>query len=553
MKSFSIFILFNFLLFFFPTISLAQDAYDVCSGAVFLEVDTDCNSEIFSFSGNTGDPDECDDVGVWFAVVIPASGSIHFSTTNIGTNDDTEIKVFQGTCDNLILMSEDCQDDDNSGYENHEEIEFSGLLSGDTLYFLVDDRGESGTFGVCTYDPASIQIPSDICATATPLNVGASCELQIFTFDGSTGNGEGESDECADRGVWFQAIVPENGIIIFTTSAPGNITDTEIKAFSGTCDDLVLLSDDCQDEDNTEHDNHERIFLSGLTPGETIYFVVDDRGGIENDPDFEFEIGEANFRPIGAETTFSACAFSPAPCDAEPNKFSVNFDNTLEDLCRNGSFDVVGSTGTYNSEALLMDETVYCFGNEDGLSYSTDALDICNEYSIELYFKFDQYSGYQRIIDFSNGSLDEGLYTDEDELTFYDYSETNPAVFTSTSEYYHVVLTYSNYEFVLYVNGVLYETISDDENIGFNPASFIFFKDDGDEDESGCVRMLNIYNYAVTPAMVSEMALAPTAEDCPLIASAIPTMSQWGIILLSLLMLIFGIVSLKQKRIAFSE
>ena len=247
---------------------------DICMTATSLTVGTSCEPQIYTFDGATNGADECDDNGVWFSAVVPASGILTFRTLFPGTNEDTEIKVYSGACDNLTPLSDECQDDDNTNDYNHEQITLEDLAVGATIFFVVDDRGEGGTFSVCLTEVGdNSDHLNDVCLTAQELTVGTSCNPQLFSFEGAT---EGD-DECDYIGVWFSAIVPASGNLLFKTLSPGTNDNTEIKAYSGACDNLTLLSDDCQDYDNTDDENHEQIILKGLTPGDEIFFVVDDR------------------------------------------------------------------------------------------------------------------------------------------------------------------------------------------------------------------------------------------------------------------------------------
>jgi hypothetical protein len=83
-------------------------------------------------------------------------------------------------------------------------------------------------------------------------------------------------------------------------------------------------------------------------------------------------------------------------------------NNTLADA--NGGPSLVSYGGTLSNG--------YTFGVQQGLSLSgTGAFD---SYSIDVHFRFDNinasFDGYQRILDFKNRALDEGLYSLNGEL-----------------------------------------------------------------------------------------------------------------------------------------
>jgi hypothetical protein len=97
---------------------------------------------------------------------------------------------------------------------------------------------------------------------------------------------------------------------------------------------------------------------------------------------------------------------------AHANTFFYFLDNnTLADA--NGGPSLVSYGGTLSNG--------YTFGVQQGLSLSgTGAFD---SYSIDVHFAFDNinasFDGYQRILDFKNRALDEGLYSLNGELVFF--------------------------------------------------------------------------------------------------------------------------------------
>ena len=189
-----------------------------------------------------------------------------------GFNDDTTIKAYSGSCGSLTLLSEDCQEEDNTFDNYHEQILLTGLTPDSVIYYVADDNDYGGTFSVCITNPGMLEVTSDICATAIPISVTNTCSsTTLYSFSGAT-NG---SNEC-DKGVWFSIIVPSSGKLYLSTLSLGFDGDTEIMIFRGTCGSLTLLNEECQDDDNAPDGFHEEIYLDNLTPGETIYMMVSD-------------------------------------------------------------------------------------------------------------------------------------------------------------------------------------------------------------------------------------------------------------------------------------
>lgn len=96
--------------------------------------------------------------GVWYSVVVPASGSLTIETQAAPTNTltDTTVAAFSGTCATLTQVG--C--DDDTGLGNMSLFSMTGLTAGDTLYIGVWKWGAEiptatvNQFRLSAYDPS---------------------------------------------------------------------------------------------------------------------------------------------------------------------------------------------------------------------------------------------------------------------------------------------------------------------------------------------------------------------------------------------------------------
>lgn len=145
-------------------------------------------------------------------------------------------------------------------------------------------------------------------------------------------------------------------------------------------------------------------------------------------------------------------------------------------------------------------------------------------YSIELLFRFDQVGGFRKVLDFKDGSVDDGLYVLDGCLSF--FPETlRPTTAIKLNAYAHVVLTRDSAERVVgYVDGV--EQFAFDDTAGravIASDTLRFFVDDAEtrrEYSDGAVTGIRLYDRALTGNEVAALACSVRAvplstEGCP--------------------------------------
>jgi hypothetical protein len=135
-------------------------------------------------------------------------------------------------------------------------------------------------------------------------------------------------------------------------------------------------------------------------------------------------------------------------------------------------------------------------------------------YSVEVIFQFDEMSGYNRIIDFSNSNSDNGIYIYNTCLNFYPIGSIGecPDAFDPVN-YKQLVITRdgSSQTMNVYLNGELFTThvdVDDHYVIGAAPEDSIkFFRDDdmiGNEASSGHVVLIRMADVAMSQDEVEE-------------------------------------------------
>jgi len=175
---------------------------------------------------------------VWFSIVVPANGILNFDS-NTGFITDGVMALYSGTCSGTL--TELYCDDDGSGSNGlMPSFNTLGLTPGTTVYlrFYEYGGGNDGTFSLCVSSPAPVAPPAnDNPCSATPLTVNSTCVFTQYTNANATATAGVSAPGCASYSgadVWFSAVVPANGILIFDSNI-GVITDGGMAIYTGAC------------------------------------------------------------------------------------------------------------------------------------------------------------------------------------------------------------------------------------------------------------------------------------------------------------------------------
>ena len=192
--------------------------------------------------------------------------------------------------------------------------------------------------------PVIAQPINDNPCSAIALSVGASCTFTQYTNLNATASAGVPAPVCGNYlggDVWFSAVVPSSGSIIFDTNT-GVITDGSMALYSGTCSALTLIS--C-DEDGSANGLMPSISQTGLTPGTTVFVRFWEYG---NDNNGTFSICAKAGIPCTSQGTNSTCAMANAIC----TDVSYNYCNTT-------SVPSLGGGGIYGCLLSTPNPTFY--------------------------------------------------------------------------------------------------------------------------------------------------------------------------------------------------
>ncbi|MBW6492491.1 MAG: T9SS type A sorting domain-containing protein [Lentimicrobium sp.] len=194
-----------------------------------------------------------------------------------------------------------------------------------------------------------------------------------------------------------------------------------------------------------------------------------------------------------------------------------NFENTLQESSVSGpDLTVLGETGVFEiatlNEISQQTKTVYRFVKNSGLQFNNAAAGnfIGDNYTIEIYFVFDELSSWKRVVDWKNRKTDWGAYVYNGELNFYNilYSEEAPVI-EGEFTYYVITRTAENGQVLIYTDAQVKIDFIDNGGHALVDEDGVvnFFQDDlvvGNEASSGSIAMLKLYNYPLQQTQITE-------------------------------------------------
>ena len=175
------------------------------------------------------------------------------------------------------------------------------------------------------------------CRSAVELPAtGGSCSSDAYAQNFYGHNSSGFIPTCASYGgsdQWFKVTVPSSGDVMIETKQAGgqtSITDGGMEVYSGSCNAFTAIECD----DDSGDGNMSKIYVSGRTPGETLYIRA-----------WAYNNNEAGF--------FEICAYIPDFTAVEDEVFAYGFSvypNPANDIV-NIEVENLDANGT----VLLMD------------------------------------------------------------------------------------------------------------------------------------------------------------------------------------------------------
>jgi hypothetical protein len=180
--------------------------------------------------------------------------------------------------------------------------------------------------------------------------------------------------------------------------------------------------------------------------------------------------------------------------------------------------DAGPGTNAFQTDTVLGNQQqVLTFPKDNGLALtSTNSIISSGSYSVVMLVRLDQIGGYRRLIDFTDGMVDNGFYALGGQLVLYPAATGNSAGLVPANTYVQIALTR---DAAGTVNGYINRTLAlgpyDDSraaDAAITSSNILrFFIDDTavpGEDSAGAVARIRIYDGPLTAAEVA--ALAPT-------------------------------------------
>jgi RHS repeat-associated protein len=204
----------------------------------------------------------------------PAAGVVTIDTS--GSNYDTLVSVYRGSCGSFQVEAGPCNDDAGGGLQS--DIAFP--VTGDTTYTILvtAPAGSAGTlvFHLLFEDTASAGLPAnDTCTGATGLS-GTGPFTDTITTSAATAEFNELQPTCVQgapgtpgRSVWYRFTAATDGIVTADTFGSGY--DTVLSVFTGSCANPGILTGLCND--NAAAGVQSQVYFAA-SAGTTYFFQV---------------------------------------------------------------------------------------------------------------------------------------------------------------------------------------------------------------------------------------------------------------------------------------
>ena len=268
--------------------------------------------------------------------------------------------------------------------------------------------------------------------------------------------------------------------------------------------------------------------------GATVSAWVDVGGGftqVLSADDSTFDSGFVGIAGAGNITrirSFRAGALTGAPAGGGGGvTLKANYrlhGNRRPDLPTSPPLTDIGGGNTFAVETLNgKPRLVLTFPRGGGLSLPTAGLIDSASHSVAMTLRLADRTGYRRLLDFSNGTSDNGLYNLGGRAVLYSGFGSPGTVFGPS--YAHLVFTSANagggfYDTAVYVNGA--RVVAGRMSTGFGLGSGIlrFFKDNTTgggpgEESAGAVACIQIYDGTLTSSQIGEIAARQSRCEPP--------------------------------------
>jgi hypothetical protein len=156
------------------------------------------------------------------------------------------------------------------------------------------------------------------------------------------------------------------------------------------------------------------------------------------------------------------------------------------------------------------------FPKGGGLKMNPTGLSPTGASSVVTTFRFTDLTSYRRILDYSNGTADSGIYVHDGKAAYYNvgaHESTTPKFTPNTFATVAVTVSDAPAATSIYVNGALATSFAARDTIVGD--SLRFFKDNDvsgvpNEDSAGAVSCIRVYSGVLTDAEVAGIGTSPT-------------------------------------------
>ena len=361
-----------FISMIFPPDSIGQG--ELCSNAATVSVGSHIANGPSSGNGasgvdcgsaNGGSPAHAD----WYQFTPAQDGIYTITSTNSPALIDTRLKIWTGSCGDLICVDGD--DDDGDGFSS---LVSTCLSQGVTYFIEWDNRWSSSGFQwdiILDFDISCAPQNNDNCSGATLINPGCSIVSNNLYATDSNPPICGSANDSISGGVWYKVI--RNGVnITASTCNPGTNFDTQMLLYSGTCGNLVCL------EGNDDQGNPLDASCDVLNIFENRASTIEwsSSAGVEY---FLYVAGfgtKTGFFELSIESSITGNCSGPSvlyvDSSATGTQSGISWENAFDDLKdaivfanQNGPIDsILVAKGTYRPDASAGRNAHFSFPND---------------------------------------------------------------------------------------------------------------------------------------------------------------------------------------------
>jgi len=430
---------------------------------------------------------------VWYRWTAPTTGRVSVNTCT--SSFDTALAAYTGGT-TFPSLTQVANDDDGCDAPNGSgsQISFDAVAGTSYRIAVAGFRANTMGEGMFTLKVGYAPPPNDDFAAAQPINRAPA------SVAGRTVGATREPDEPdhlppfggirGERSVWYSWTAPTSGRVFLNTCTT-NI-DTILAVYMGGS--LASLSQIASNQNGDGCAEGSRLSFNAVEGRDYSIAVATTRS--RNEGSFVLKL-DRQPRPTADYELFNS------------RESSVRGTFGVPPLA-----DIGPGTNSFTTATVDGDSRpVLKFPQGNGVqAFTNSGVLPDNAYTIVTLFEFDSVSGFNRIVDFKNGTSDNGLYVQGGKLRFFPNAQqgTTPV---PANKYVQVVFTRNSTGAVAgYVNGdrqFRFTDASGDAVIGSDDV-LRFFKDNTSgagtgEESAGSVARIRLYDFALTAGEVSAL------------------------------------------------